>query len=202
MPRPGFLTPSSFADLMSNGRGKDTMGKQAFKVIDKLVLDMLGVAQEDTGGTPASCQWGLEHEWAAIQEYEARTFRSVATPVEFRISPTHPYVGGTMDGLVGKKGGIEVKSPYSSAEHLYNLQGAKQLYSQYMYQVQGYFWIFELEWIDFISYDPRFPEPNDLYIHRVEPDVGIIEALKARCKLAYGMAMDTVLRLRRGRSEG
>lgn len=189
MPNPGYLTPSTFSDLMSKGRGGEEFGKTAQKVIDRLTLDMLGVERPEES-IPISCQWGLDHEWEAIQEYENRTFRKVLSPVEFRISKSHTYVGGTMDGLVGVKGGIEVKSPFDSMNHLYNLQSAFQLYHDYWYQVQGYFWIFELEWIDFVSYDPRFSEPSNLLIYRVEPDEKVIIALKERCELAYGMALE------------
>lgn len=192
MPRSGFLTPSTFSDLMSNGKGKDTMGATALRIVNNLAMDMLGVERSESREmkTPASCQWGLDHEWEAIQEYQDRTFREVLCPVEFRVSPTHTYVGGTMDGLIGSKGGIEVKCPFDSLEHLYNLQEAKQLYRQYMHQVQGYFWIFELEWVDFLSYDPRFPEPNNLYIHRVGRDEDHINRLKARCEMAYEKAIE------------
>lgn len=196
MPRAGFLSPSSFADLMSNGRGSNEMGKTALAVVDQLTMDLLGVERREILSNPASCQWGIDHEWEAIQEYQDRTFRVVQSPVEFRASPTHDYVGGTMDGLVGKAGGIEVKSPYNSSEHLDNIREAKQLYKQYMYQVQGYFWIFGLEWIDFISYDPRFPEPSNLAVYRVEPDEAIISTLKERCEMAYKMAVENVKRLR------
>jgi hypothetical protein len=190
MPRKGFLTPSTFADLMTSAKGKsDELGKTALKVVDKLVLDMLGVeTDEDSQGTPTSCQWGLDNEWFAIQTYSERTFTEVHCPVEFRASRTHPYVGGTMDGLVGNKGGIETKCPYSSLEHLGNLLEAAQL-KQYKYQIQGYLWIFELDWIDFISVDPRFPQPYDLAVYRVYPQQDIVEAIQKRCGLAYQMAM-------------
>lgn len=195
MPNPGFFTPSTFADIMSNGRGGQEFGKMAQKVIDRMTLDLLGVERPEES-TPPSCQWGLDHEWEAIQEYEERTFRKVMAPVEFRASKSHPYVGGTMDGLVGQVGGIEVKSPYDSMNHLYNIQTSAQLYKDYWYQVQGYFWIFELEWIDFISYDPRFPKPSSLYIKREYPDEAIISKLKERCEKAHRIAQKQAERLR------
>lgn len=102
-----------------------------------------------------------------------------------------------MDGLVGASGGIEVKSPYNSTEHLHNLQTGRQLHKLYWYQVQGYFWIYELDWIDFVSYDPRFPEADQLYIERAYPDHKVIDALKQRCEAAYEMAVEKVEKLMR-----
>lgn len=194
MPQPGFLTPSTFGDLMTKGRGGEPFGKTAQKVIDQLTLDLLGVERPESS-TPPSCQWGIEHEWEAIQAYEERTFRQVLAPADFRVCPECAYVGGTMDGLVGRAGGIEVKSPFDSTNHLYNLQDSRQLYDTYWYQVQGYFWIFGLAWIDFVSYDPRFPEPAQLHIKREYPDKEVIEALKARCEQAYAMAQSEAERM-------
>lgn len=196
MPSPGFLTPSTFADLMSNGRGSDQMGKTALKVVDRLVLDLLGVDRPEES-TPATCQWGIDHEWEAVQAYQDATFREVLHPVEFRASQTHPYVGGTMDGLVGKVGGIEVKCPFNSNEHLDNLRESKQFKTLYKYQLQGYFWIFQLDWIDCVSYDPRFPEQSRMAIYRERPNHQIISELKQRCELAYSMATEHVVRLKR-----
>lgn len=188
MPKPGYFTPSSFADLMTAGRGGEEFGKTAQKVIDTMVLDLLNVARP-MESTPASCQWGLDHEWEAIQLYQERTFRQVVAPVDFRVSKTHPYVGGTMDGLVGRAGGIEVKSPFSSSEHLGNLTEARQFNTIYRYQLQGYFWIYALEWIDCVSYDPRFPAPDNLAIHRVYPDEETITRVQRRCERAREVAM-------------
>lgn len=198
MPKLGFITASSFADLMTNGRGKDEMGKTALKVVDQLVLDIMGVERREEHGTPAPCQWGIDHESDAIEAYQERSMREVLHPVEFRAAPDCPYVGGTMDGLVGKVGGVEVKCPYNSTEHLYNLQCGRQLKEVYWFQVQGYFWIYELEWIDFISYDPRFAEPDCLYIERAFRDEPTIARLKARCEEAHDLALRLADEIRKG----
>lgn len=190
MPKPGYLTPSTFADLMSRGKGKEEWGKTALKVVDNLALDLMQVERRDRDAPPpVSCQHGIEHEAEAIRAYEAQEFAEVR-PAEFRVSTTHDYVGGTMDGLVGTHGGIEVKCPYNPLEHLANMESAKQFKSIYRYQLQGYFWIYELEWIDCISYDPSFPEEQRLYVCREYPNEEVIAALKARCEEAYRMAAE------------
>ena len=164
------------------------MGKSAYAVIDRLVLDLLGhEAEEATLSTPKSCAWGNDNEPLARMIYAERTFRDVRI-TEFSVSDTHPYVGGTMDGLVGKVGGIEIKCPYNPSEHLANIIDRKQI-KQYTPQMQGYMWIFGLEWIDFISFDPRMPEPYDLVIERVERDEPYIGQLIERCELAFEIAL-------------
>lgn len=192
MPRKGFLTPSSFKDLMTNSRDGHSPGKAALKLIDKLALDILGVEENDEDMTPISCQWGYDNEWAAIQLYQERNFKEVQCPVEFRRSKTHPFVGGTMDGLVGDRGGVEVKCPYNSVEHLNNLKYGRQIEALYKYQIQGYMWIYELDWIDFISYDPRFPEEYKLFVKRITPDKEMIQDISNRCDLAYDLAIQSI----------
>lgn len=191
MPRAGYLTPSSFYDLMSNGRGTNDMGQSALKVVDRLVLDMLGYSDSlDDEFVPKSCLWGIENEWTALRVYEEQTLREVRN-AQFMSSYTHPYMGGTMDGLVGEHGGVEAKCPYNPVEHLHNLLDGRQI-KQYIYQIQGYLFIYELDWIDFISYDPRMPKEYQLAVHRVTRDKEIIDAIVKRCEKAYQMACEKV----------
>lgn len=193
MPKQGYITASSFKDLMAKGKGKDSIGQGAYTIVDELVLDMIGVEKgELNASVPYSCQWGIDHEWSAIETYQEETFREVLHPVEFRVAQSNPYVGGTMDGLVGSKGGVEIKSPFNPLNHFQNLQDGKQLHTLYWYQVQGYLWIYELDWIDFVSYDPRFPKDKQLYIERVTPDNETIQKLKERCEWAYNLATEKI----------
>jgi len=195
MPNKGFLTPSSFAALMSNGRGSVEMGKTALAVVDQLVLDMIGAerAEQDDSAAPVSCAWGKENEWLAIQQYIDLTLSDVRIDT-FTVSQSHPYIGGTMDGKVGQRGGIEVKCPYSQLEHLANLEYGKQI-KQYMCQMQGYMFINELDWVDFVSFSPLFPEDIQLFIKRVQRDNELIEQIVKRCEVAHQMALDKVKRL-------
>ena len=198
MPMHGYLTPSTFADLMTNGRGTDTFGASAQTVIDKLAMDLIGVRPTDEcmqTFPPLSCKWGLENEWEAVKAYEERMFCEVIRP-EFRTSPTHPYVGGTADGLVGKHGGIEIKCPYNPAEHMENILTGKQV-KQYIYQMQGYIHIYGLDWIDFVSFDPRYEDAERLYTQRVYRDDEMIGSILNRCAQAYILACSKAELVRR-----
>ena len=46
-------------------------------------------------------------------------------------------------------------------------------------------WIYKLNWIDFISYDPRCPIDLQLMIQRVERDNEVISILENRCIAAH-----------------
>lgn len=190
MPRPGYLTASTFPDLMTGGRKGEEFGKTAMRHIERLALDLLGFTRdEDFGSAPTD--WGKEHEDTARFLYEMHTLQDVRK-APFRAAKDTPYVGGTMDGKIGKVGGLEIKCPKLSAIHVFRVD---EHYADYKYQVQGYIWIYGLEWCDFVSYDPRgpiTPENMQLRIQRIEPDTGIIDALKERCALAHAKALKLV----------
>lgn len=176
MPRIGYLTPSSFPDLMKDGRGNE-VGKAALAVVDQFALDLLQV-ERDEPATSASTEWGNENEFLAIEEYERRTLLTVRK-MEFKTA--NEYVGGTGDGLVGSKGGIEVKCPKNPVIHLRREFQRKNYY----WQMVGYMWIYELDWIDFVSFDPRYPADMQLIVDRIERKESDIDLLKARCEWAY-----------------
>lgn len=187
MPKPGFLTPSSFDKLMAGYKPENPykFGQAALAVVNRLAVELLGFRDDDLGGQDqgGATGWGLANEWLAIETYQERMLRDVR-PAEFTVSWSLPYVGGTMDGLVGKDGGVEVKCPHNPVYHL----NRSHQWKTYQYQVHGYMWIFDLKWIDFISFDPRFPEHRQLIVETVRRDESIIEALAARCRAAYALA--------------
>jgi len=179
MPNNGYVTPSQFSKVMSNGRGKDTFGKTAMTYADEIVLDLLGVKREEI--TAPALEWGINLETVARERYESETFNSVSVPESALFHQSVEYVCGTPDGLVGSKGIIEIKCPYNSLNHLNNITDGAQI-DDYNYQIQGYLWITGREWCDFVSFDPRFPTEMQIAIHRVERDQEVIEQLEARIK--------------------
>lgn len=191
MPRAKFLTPSTFDALMSKGRDKGkAFGDKAMSVVHRLALDLLEVKPDEDEFTPAACAWGNEYEWLAVRTYEQRRLVSVHRS-HFKISPTLTYVGGTADGLVGKAGGIETKCPFNPINHL----KFEEQFRGYFYQVYGYVWVYEIEWMDFISFDPRYPEHLNLRVKRVERDEKIINALERRCIDAQNLALGLVAKM-------
>lgn len=159
-----------------------TIGKTVMRICYRAALERLEVRdldeQFDISGLRA-LEWGNEMEPLAIRAYEAHTFLSVHSPQKFVCLPGR-MVGGTPDGLVGIDGVIEVKCP-NSDNHLLNLTMTGQE-SDYLYQMQGYLWLTGRQWCDFVSFDPRFPDPLQLHVSRVERDDDVIAALNERCR--------------------
>jgi len=124
--------------------------------------------------TAKSLEWGKELEPFAIQAYEVET-GNVIIPSGFVFHPTIEYCGASPDGLIGECGGIEIKCPKDRRVHMQTWRYGMP--EDHIPQVQGNIWVNDLEWIDFISYDPRAPERFRLYVQRIHRDEKYILAL-------------------------
>jgi predicted phage-related endonuclease len=124
----------------------------------------------------AAMQWGEDCEPAARAAYE----RTTGISVEETGFVAHDTLlaGCSPDGLVDWDGLIEIKCPYNSAVHIETLlQGMP---ADHIPQVQGQMWITGRQWCDFVSYDPRMPEPLQLHVQRIQRDPGFIADLEAK----------------------
>ena len=121
-----------------------------------------------------SLEWGKELEPFAIQAYEVET-GNVIIASGFVSHPDIEYCGASPDGLIGKVGGIEIKCPKDRRIHMQTWRYGMP--EDHIPQVQGNIWINNLDWIDFISYDPRAPERFRLYVQRIIRDEKYILAL-------------------------
>jgi hypothetical protein len=121
-------------------------------------------------------KWGTEYEPEAKAKYTAQTGIELID-VAFCIHDELDWLGMSPDGLTPDHiGAVEVKCP-STKTHVRTIRMGG-LPNEHKWQVYQYFLVNEkLQWLDFISYDPRFA-PKPLYIYRVERNE-IIEELKA-----------------------
>jgi putative phage-type endonuclease len=124
----------------------------------------------------AAMTWGTEQEPAARAAYERITGR-IVEETGFVAHDTL-MAGCSPDGLVDWDGLIEIKCPYSSANHIETLLNGMP--ADHIPQVQGQMWITGREWCDFVSYDPRMPEALQLHVQRIQRDPSFIADLEAR----------------------
>lgn len=184
MPKQGYITPSRFKDVMTEGRGKsDLWGLTALTYARQIVMDVLGVQREEI--TAKSLEWGNTFEYEGRAYYEASRFVSVPELTEPIFHPDVEYVCGIPDGLVGDDGIIEIKCPFNPDNHLLNIKEPLQANKEYKWQIQGYLWITERDWCDFVSYHPNFPDHIKCAIHRIDRDQNAIDELAARCELFW-----------------
>ena len=123
---------------------------------------LTGQSQED-GYVNAAMQRGIDKEAHAFVAYEALT-GNLASVVGFLAHDTL-MAGCSPDGLIGDKGGLELKCPKSST-HLGYLRSGR-VPSAYLAQITHSLWITGYDWWDFLSFDDRFPEPLQMFYRRV-----------------------------------
>jgi hypothetical protein len=166
---------------VTSSRTKDIMKSDNLPVVDALIAerecfdDHLWDALENNYESDAM-KWGTEQEPEAKAKYSAQTGIELID-VAFCIHDELDWLGMSPDGLTPDHiGAVEVKCP-STKTHVRTIRMGG-LPNEHKWQVYQYFLVNEkLQWLDFISYDPRFA-PKPLYIYRVERNE-IIEELKA-----------------------
>lgn len=140
--RAGKITASAFRKAFM---GKQTKGRRQY--IEELAFQLDG-GPVFTPDLP----WfrhGVNDEPEAKALYQLQTGNDV-DEVGFIVHPELPHVGASPDGLIGKDGGIEIKSNRSYAQFLKVKYGGVP--SIYVPQVQGNMWVTGRSWWDFVSY--------------------------------------------------
>lgn len=175
--RAGKITGSRFADAMARNKKGEPL-KAFDDLVWQIVVERI-TGQPVEGPTGYALQWGSDVEPFAREAYELET-GAIVEQVGFVAHPDHPFVGSSPDGLVGADGGIEIKCPKNPAVHLQRfIDGVP---SEYLPQIHGNIWVTGRQWWDFVSFDPRFPEPYRLLRIRVVRDEAQIKAIE-KCVL-------------------
>jgi len=197
MPKQGFLSCSYLDKIMVTSdlkKGVDFFGAGAITLAYQIAASRLGVDMPEASGI--ALDWGNEYEWAAKHKYTEWAFREIKE-APFIESFAIKWFGGTPDGLLGMNGIIEIKCPYNPVNHLKNVVNAYQYEEDYKAQIQGYLLLTGYNWCDFVSYDPRFTEPLDLSITRIERDESYIETLETRIKLFLQLVEQLILTIKK-----
>jgi len=191
--RCGKFTGSRFVDVLA--RNKKT--GEPLEAYNRCIWQ---VAFERISGTPlegatgSALRWGTEMEPSARAAYELDT-GLVVTESEFITHPKYPFTGCSPDGLVSVNGGLEMKCPKDSIVHLQRfLTGVPD---EYRPQCQGFLWVTEREWIDFVSYDPRQAPEFQLLKIRINRNETLISEIEKSVIRAEEEAVALIERLKR-----
>lgn len=162
--RAGKVTASRIADLMA--MTKTGPGASRKNYMAQLITERL-TGEPTPSFTNAAMEWGTATEPQARDAYRFLTFASVEE-TGFVTHPHIPEAGASPDGLVGSDGLIEIKCP-NTATHLETLESEK-VADKYAKQMQWQMACTGRQWCDFMSFDPRLPEPMQSIIIRVDRD--------------------------------
>ena len=168
--RLGHATGSRASDILA---GKDTQARRGY--LTQIVTERLTNRQQD-GYINADMQRGIDIEPIARAAYQAS--RELVDEVGFVRHPTIQWFGASPDGLVGDDGLIELKCPRSTT-HLDYWQSGKPP-AKYVPQMLAQLSCTRRKWVDFVSFDDRFPEHLQLYVARFQPTEEIIEQFEQK----------------------
>ncbi len=173
--RRGLVTASSIKDVLAKGKGgEEAKTRETYRVqkaMEILVKEHISSPGLDT----AAIRWGKETEPMARTEYELRTGVMVVQ-VGLVLHPTIERAAASPDGLVGDKGLVEFKCPESHT-HIRYIVG-DTVPTEYQPQMLWQMACCEREWCDFVSFDPRWPENNQMFVKRFFRDDARIKAME------------------------
>ena len=194
--RLGKVTASRISDVIAKTKTGVSTSRQNYLV--QLVSERLTGKKGDSFVNQAMLD-GIERESAARELYE-RTKGVSVTEVGFFDHPTIAMSGASPDGAVnaeedGKYAGlIEVKSPIETTHT--NTLMSKSVPSKYIPQMQWQLACTGAKWVDFVSYNPNFPEELQLFVARVDRDDTYIGELEAEVIKFLDEVEQTILKLK------
>lgn len=171
--RLGHVSGSSIADVMAKGRG---VTRKNYLI--KMVAERLTGMWEESYKSNAM-DWGNQTEPLARIAYENHT-QSFVDKTGFWKHPTIEYLGVSPDGLVGNDGLIEIKCPNTTTHLDYVFDD--RVPATYYKQIQCQLWVTGREWCDFVSFDPRLPIKNQLFVKRCTRDEELIAEMEVEVK--------------------
>lgn len=170
--RLGKVTASRIADVIARTKSGYSASRENYAT--ELALErIMGYSQP--GYTSPAMQWGIATEPEARAAYEMARGDMVAGCGLIN-HPTIEMSGASPDGLIGSDGLLEIKCP-ESKQHLEYLR-LSTAPAKYKPQIQWQLACTGRAWCDFVSYDPRFPEPLRLHIVRVDRDAEYIASVE------------------------
>lgn len=170
--RLGHVTASCVADIMAKGKSGESESRRKYKL--RIVAERL-TRQGQESFMNAAMEWGVEQEPFARMAYEVKN-EVLVDKTGFWHHPDIAFLGVSPDGLVGDDGLVEIKCP-NTTTHLDYVYDDK-VPAKYFKQIQCQLWVTGRQWCDFISFDPRLPNRNQLFIKRCERDEEFIAEME------------------------
>lgn len=171
--RLGRVTASRVADVIAKTKSGPAASRKNYEA--QIIAERLTGEKAETFSN-AAMQWGTETEAEARSAYSFHVGIDVEE-VGFVVHPDIEASGASPDGLIGDDGMVEIKCP-NTATHIDTLLSGK-VPTKYQTQMQWQMACTGRYWCDFVSFDPRLPEKQRLFIQRVDRDEERIEDLQS-----------------------
>ena len=166
--RVGKITASRISDVMAKTKTGPSASRKNYAA--ELALERI-TGQKAQGFVSPQMTWGIENEIFARASYEAFT-GEIVDQVGFIDHPLINRTGASPDGLVGKDGMIEIKCPNTATHVGWAIAG--KVPPEHVLQMQWQMCCAGREWNDFVSFDPRMPEGQQMFIRRLWCDTKLM----------------------------
>lgn len=144
-------------------RLKKMLAKDNLALLDELIAEEETGLSDDDDFVSEEMQRGIDLEPLAIQEYSNITGHDVDHPCLIQ-SSEWPILMMSPDGYIGTTGAVEIKCPKTKTHIKYIRQG--KIPNDYKEQIWAYFMVNpDLQWLDFVSYDPRLTKKPIWILH-------------------------------------
>jgi len=174
--RTGKLTASRMRSAIKRLKNGDDSAERKNLKIEILCERMTGDIMDKF--VNQAMQWGIEKEPEAKAAYEKATGR-IIRDVGFIDHPRIQFCGASPDGFVDD-GLIEIKCPTTSTHVGWILDGG--IPEEHKAQMTLQAAVTGRGWVDFVSYDPRMPEPQKLLVKRFYPTAGEIAEIETEAE--------------------
>ena len=191
------VTASRISDVIAKTKTGVSTSRQNYLI--QIVTERLTGKKADSGFVSQAMLDGIERESAARELY-MRTRGVSVTEVGFFDHPVIKNSGASPDGAVnaeedGKYAGlIEIKCPIETTHT--NTLMSKSVPSKYIPQMQWQLACTGAKWVDFVSYNPNFPEELQLFVTRVDRDDTYIGELEAEVIKFLDEVEQTIIKLK------
>jgi putative phage-type endonuclease len=191
------VTASRISDVIAKTKTGVSTSRQNYLI--QIVAERLTGKKADSGFVSQAMLDGIERESAARELY-MRTRGVSVTEVGFFDHPIIKNSGASPDGAVnaeedGKYAGlIEIKAPIETTHT--NTLMSKSVPSKYIPQMQWQLACTGAKWVDFVSYNPNFPEELQLFVARVDRDDTYIGELEAEVIKFLDEVEQTIIKLK------
>jgi putative phage-type endonuclease len=170
--RTGKLTASRMRSAIKRLKNGDDSAERKNLKIEILCERMTGDIMDKF--VNQAMQWGIEKEPEAKAAYESKTGR-IIRDVGFIDHPRIQFCGASPDGFVDD-GLVEIKCPTTSTHVSWILDGG--IPEEHIPQMVLQAAVTGRSWVDFVSYDPRMPEAQQLLVRRFYPTAGEIAEIE------------------------
>lgn len=170
--RVGMITASRIKDVIAQTKSGPSASRKNYAA--ELMIERV-TGQRANGFVSEPMRWGIETEPLARLAYSFQTNNDVEE-VGFIHHPTIARSGASPDGLVSLYGMCEIKCPNTATHIAWALAGVVP--PEHVAQMQWQMACTGREWNDFVSFDPRMPDGQQLFIRQLFRDEEYIAKLE------------------------